>query len=60
MLVLSRCKGEEVIIRVGKYVVRVMVCNMYMGQVRLGFDAPLAVSIDRAEVDGRKQSGAKA
>jgi carbon storage regulator CsrA len=59
MLILTRCKGEEVIIRVGKYMVRVMVCNTYLGQVRLGFDAPLAVSIDRAEVDGRKKLGRK-
>ncbi len=50
MLVLSRKPGERVCIGASVVVVVVAVHN---GQVRLAFDAPSAVAIDREEVRQR-------
>ncbi len=50
MLVLSRKKGEEVVITVGNQVIRVVVTDIQPGKVRLGFDADSSVIIHRKEV----------
>jgi len=47
MLVLSRRRGERIIMSNG---VVVTVIDMYNGVVRLGFEAPADVRIDREEV----------
>jgi carbon storage regulator len=47
MLVLSRCKGEEIVI--GNEI-RVMVIDVRGDKVRLGITAPRDVSIHRREV----------
>jgi carbon storage regulator len=52
MLVLSRRLNEEIVIRSldgSKIIVRV--CRIDGNKVRLGFEAPKAVKIDRREVD---------
>jgi carbon storage regulator len=52
MLVLSRRNGERVWIGASVVVTVVSVAN---GQVRLAFDAPARVAIDREEVRQRRQ-----
>lgn len=47
MLVLARKKGESICI--GENVI-ITVIELDHGKVRLGFDAPTSVSIDRKEV----------
>jgi carbon storage regulator len=53
MLVLSRKTGERV--RIGASVV-VTVLAVHNGRVRLSFDAPSHVAIDREEVRKRRQA----
>ena len=52
MLCLERKVGETVDIRVGEVFIRVTVCKATTGgnRVKLGFDAPRDVEIDRTEV----------
>ena len=52
MLVLSRKKGETVIITVGDQRIRVMLVDIRGDKVRLGFDAPKDVTIHREEIQG--------
>lgn len=54
MLVLSRLKDEKVIIRVCGHRIEVKVVEIRRGLVRLGFDAPKEVVIDREEIDAAK------
>lgn len=56
MLVLSRRKGEK--IRISEDIV-VTVIELTKGQVKLGFDAPSNVSINRQEVHERNQQAQK-
>lgn len=55
MLVLSREKGEEIIITVGDTQIQMRVADLDRHRVRLGFNAPLSVVIDRRETHDRKQ-----
>ena len=55
MLVLTRKFDEKVILSWGKQSVTVTVCNVLGDKVRLGFDAPSDVSIDREEVFNKIQ-----
>ena len=51
MLVLSRCQDESVLIKTKDTTIKVMVCRVQdHGKVRLGFDAPRDVRVDREEV----------
>lgn len=56
MLILSRTVDEEVWIEMpdGR-VIRVMVVALRAGKVRIGFDAPDDVAVDRREVAEAKQ-----
>jgi carbon storage regulator CsrA len=56
MLVLERGIYEEVVIRCGGEVIKIKLLNARTGYARLGFIAGKAVSIDRAEIDARKQA----
>lgn len=61
MLVLSRNRLEAVVIRTpGGEVITVTVAEVdsRTGKVRLGFDAPRSVTVDRAEVDAAKRAEA--
>lgn len=55
MLVLSRTPGGGIVIRAGKEVVHIIVLAVHGKQVRMGFLANPSVSIDREEIDMRKQ-----
>lgn len=50
MLVLSRTNGEWTIIKVGDTVIRIKIVEVRGDKVRLGFEAPRDVRIDREEV----------
>lgn len=50
MLVLSRHKGESVIITAGKYKIRVMAVDYRKSKIRIGFDAPPEVTVHREEI----------
>lgn len=50
MLVLSRKRSERIVLKVGEHIVRLTVCDALPGRVRLGFDAPPEVSIQRQEI----------
>ncbi|MDE2102270.1 MAG: carbon storage regulator [Patescibacteria group bacterium] len=50
MLVLSRKKGEEVVIQTPAGEVRMVVHSISGYQVRLGFSAPSHIRVDRSEV----------
>lgn len=54
MLVLSRHRGERIVMSNG---VVVTVIDIYKDTVRLGFDAPADVRVDREEVSLRIQRG---
>ena len=54
MLVLSRKAGEQILIGDN---VRLTVLQTRCDKVRLGFEAPKDVSIDRSEVRGAKLTG---
>ena len=47
MLVLTRRKGESVVIAEG---IRISVVSVTPGRVRLGFEAPPEVTVDREEI----------
>lgn len=55
MLVLERLIKEKVVIRLGDTVVTVQLVDIRGGKVRLGFDAPLHVDIDREEIAFAKE-----
>jgi carbon storage regulator len=57
MLVLSRKVGEEIIIGDN---IRVRIVSVQGNQIRLGFDAPREVSIQRAELLERAERDAAA
>lgn len=52
MLVLSRKEQEEIVITAGRHRIRLAVVevNGVAGRVRLGFEAPLEIQINRAEI----------
>jgi len=52
MLKLTRREGEELIFRVDDLVCRVFFAKTKGGYIRLAIDAPEAVSIVRAELEG--------
>ena len=54
MLILSRYKGQKIIINNGEIIVTVIQDG---AQVKLGFEAPDDVTIDREEIFNRKQKG---
>ncbi len=50
MLVLQRKAQEEVILQLGGEVIRVIVLGCKGDYVKLGFDAPRTIRIDRKEI----------
>lgn len=58
MLVLTRMKDEKIVIAVGDLEVIVTVAEIRGDTVRLGFDAPREITIDRLEVYEAKQQQA--
>ena len=50
MFVLTRKQNEEIVIRLGRRVVRVRIVDAGNGRVRLGIDAPPEVAIHREEI----------
>jgi len=64
MLVYSRKAGESTIVGEGDDAVRVMVLGVDGGRVRLGFDGPKRIRIDREEIrqriDGERLATSKA
>ena len=60
MLVVTRREQETVIITTADGTqIRIIVADIYGGKVRLAFDAPQSVTIDRLEVHESKMSGGK-
>ena len=55
MLVLSRKRGESVLIQVGDITIRVVVTTLGDGKVKLGFEAPQKVAIVREEIADRQE-----
>jgi carbon storage regulator len=53
MLVLQRKRDEVVVIGEGEYAITVTVVEIRDGKVKLGFDAPDDIRIDRGEVRER-------
>jgi carbon storage regulator CsrA len=52
VLILTRTRGESVVMRIGDVKIIVKVCQVKEGQVRLGFDAPpTRVKILREELE---------
>lgn len=60
MLVLTRNRGEEIIIRVKpshvEQVIRITPVNVRGDKVRIGIDATGEVRIDRKEIDEKRQA----
>lgn len=54
MLVITRRPGEWVVITVGDVEIRMQLNEFIRGKIRLSFDAPRSVQIDREEVHERK------
>lgn len=50
MLVLTRRRGEIIVIRSGEHTIEVRVTGIALGQVRLAIDAPQEVTIVRKEI----------
>lgn len=61
MLVLARRLGERVVVTMpdGR-LVRVLLVDVDRGKVRLGFDAPPDVLVDREEVHARREAAKEA
>ena len=55
MLVLTRKPQEEIVIQLGRRVVRVRVLDAGNGRVRLGIDAPPDIAVHRQEIWQRLQ-----
>lgn len=51
MLVLSRKRGESIILRRGDLVIKIIVTDTDRGKARIGIDAPLDVTIYRSELE---------
>ena len=49
MLVLTRSRGDDVLIQFGNMTVTVKFCGFRDGRIRLGFVAPREIKIRRAE-----------
>ena len=58
MLVLTRQTKEEIEITIGGQTVRLKVVSIDRDKVRLGFNAPKDVVVDRKEVADRKRGAA--
>jgi carbon storage regulator len=56
MLVLSRKKGEEIVINGN---IRLMIIEVKGNQVKIGIAAPSDVAVDRAEVHNRRAAFAQ-
>jgi len=56
MLVLTRKKGEQLVIRLGGETVYVRVLEVAGERVRIGITAPLSVAVHREEVARRIQA----
>lgn len=54
MLVLSRLKGESVILRVAGVEIRVCLVRVERDKVRIGFEAPPEVEILRSEIADKR------
>jgi len=54
MLVVSRSKGEKIVIHVGSKRIEVMLVNVGGHKARIGIEADRDVIIDREEVDSAK------
>ncbi|MBS0207092.1 MAG: carbon storage regulator [Planctomycetes bacterium] len=54
MLVLTRSRGEDVLIQFGGRQVTVRFCGLRDGRIRLGFIAPRDIRIRRAECPPRE------
>lgn len=50
MLVFTRTRDEAVLVGSGDQVVRVVIVDVRGDRVRLGFEAPIDVDVDREEV----------
>ena len=59
MLVLSRRKGESIVIGEGRHMAVVTVVEVTGGRVRLGIDAARDVTIDRHEIHEAKQRNSR-
>ena len=57
MLVLSRKKGEGVVLSVGDVTIKVVVLAAKNSRVQLGFEAPQSVQIWRTEVEAELAAG---
>ena len=55
MLVLSRKRNEQLVIRMGEQTVVVRVLALTRDRVRIGISAPLSVTVHREEVARRTQ-----
>ena len=60
MLILMRRAGEEIVCRCpdGTKIVIALV-SLDRNRARIGVEAPLSVTVDRAEIDERKKAGLK-
>ena len=58
-LILTRKKGESVVMATGGIAMRITVAEIRGGQVRLAFDAPDIVEIFRSELSKRKEDVSK-
>lgn len=54
MLVLTRSRGDDVLIQFGNMTVTVKFCGVRDGRIRLGFVAPREIKIRRAECSPRE------
>lgn len=59
MLVLSRKENESVVARIDGRLVKITVTEIRGDKVRLGFEAPRDIEVDREEVFERKLSEQK-
>ncbi len=53
MLILTRRPGESIVIGDN---IRIVVAEIRNGQVRLAFDAPAEIEIDRTEIRAKKEA----
>jgi carbon storage regulator len=54
VLVLSRAQDEVIIIN---HNIRVVVCQIGSGKVKIGIEAPAGVSVNREEIERRIETG---
>lgn len=53
MLIISRKQDEEIFLKVGDELIRILVIKPGSGRVRFGIEASRSVKIIRGEIDGR-------